>query len=163
MIHDLDIVQRLVGEEPERIDAIGVPVLSGEVDIANARLHYPGGCRRNFTASRVSPTPMRKVRFFQADGYFSIDFLAQSVVIARRVREKQSGERPIEIQSLELDREDALVAQLRAFLDGDPHARSRRPVQAQEALARAAHGAARGRRDAAPSSSPMTTILARRG
>ena len=46
MIHDLDVVQRLIGEEPERIDAIGVPVLSGEVDIANARLHYPGGCRR---------------------------------------------------------------------------------------------------------------------
>jgi predicted dehydrogenase len=117
MIHDLDIVQRLIGEEPVRIDAIGVPVLSGEVDIANARLHYPGGCQANFTASRVSPTPIRKVRFFQPDGYFSIDFIAQSVVIARRVRGEQTGERSVEIQTLEIDREDALLAQLRAFLE----------------------------------------------
>ena len=116
MIHDLDVVQRLIGEEPERIDAIGVAVLSSEVDIANARLHYPGGCQANFTASRVSPTPIRKVRFFQADGYFSIDFIAQSVVIARRVRGKERGERSLEIQTLELDRGDALLAQLRAFL-----------------------------------------------
>jgi predicted dehydrogenase len=115
MIHDLDIVQRLLGEEPERIDAIGVPVLSGEVDIANTRLHYPGGCQANFTASRVSPTPIRKVRFFQPDGYFSIDFIAQSVVIARRVRSPETGERTIDIQTLEIDREDALLAQLRAF------------------------------------------------
>jgi predicted dehydrogenase len=117
MIHDLDVVQRLIGEEPERIDAIGVAVLSSEVDIANARLHYPGGCQANFTASRVSPTPIRKVRFFQPDGYFSIDFIAQSVVIARRVRSAETGERSIEIQTLEIDREDALLAQLRAFAE----------------------------------------------
>lgn len=115
MIHDLDIVQRLLGEEPVRIDAIGVPVLSAEVDIANARLHYPSGCQANFTASRVSPTPTRKVRFFQPDGYFSIDFIAQSVVIARRVRDPETGERSIDIQTLEIDRGDALLSQLRAF------------------------------------------------
>jgi predicted dehydrogenase len=115
MIHDLDIVQRLLGEEPERIDAIGVPVLSSEIDIANARLHYPGGCQANFTASRVSPTPTRKVRFFQPDGYFSIDFIAQSVVIARRVRDAGTGARRIDLQTLEIDRGDALLAQLRAF------------------------------------------------
>jgi predicted dehydrogenase len=115
MIHDLDIVQRFLGEEPERIDAIGVPVLSSEIDIANARLHYPGGCQANFTASRVSPTPTRKVRFFQPDGYFSIDFIAQSVVIARRVRDPDSGERKIDLQTLEIDRGDALLSQLRSF------------------------------------------------
>jgi predicted dehydrogenase len=115
MIHDLDIVQRLLGEEPERIDGIGVPVLSSEIDIANARLHYPGGCQANFTASRVSPTPTRKVRFFQPDGYFSIDFIAQSVVIARRVRDPGTGERRIDLQTLEIDRGDALLLQLRSF------------------------------------------------
>jgi predicted dehydrogenase len=117
MIHDIDVVQRLLGEEPERIDAIGVPVLSEEVDIANARLHFPGGCQGNFTASRVSPTPIRKVRFFQPEGYFSIDFIEQAVVIARRVRSPESGERSIDIQSLPIDREDSLLAQLRAFAD----------------------------------------------
>ena len=117
MIHDLDVVQRLVGEEPETVDAIGVPVLSAEVDIASARLHYPGGCVANFTASRVSPTPVRKVRFFQPNGYFSIDFIEQSVVIARRVRAAASGEFSIDIQRLEIDREDALLSQLRSFAD----------------------------------------------
>jgi len=117
MIHDLDVVQRFVGAEPESVDAIGVPVLSPEVDIASARLHYPGGCVANFTASRVSPTPVRKVRFFQPDGYFSIDFIEQSVVIARRVRARATGELTIEIQRLEIDREDALLSQLRSFAE----------------------------------------------
>jgi predicted dehydrogenase len=114
MIHDIDIIQRLVGEEPERIEAIGVPVLTQRVDIANARLVFPGGAVANLTASRVSPTPMRKIRFFQADGYFSIDFLEQVLVIAHR--ESEGGSPEIKVDRLELDREDALIAQLRSFL-----------------------------------------------
>ncbi len=118
MIHDLDIVQRLVGEEPERVEAIGVPVLSGAVDIANARLNFAGGCVANMTASRVSPTPMRKIRFFQPDGYFSIDFLEQSVVIARRTSEAGSADKPqISVEQVPIDRDDALLAQLRHFRD----------------------------------------------
>ena len=70
----------------------------------------------NLTVSRVSPTPLRKIRFFQPDGYFSIDFLEQAVVIARRVR-AEDGEKKVEIETLSIDREDALVSQLRAFLD----------------------------------------------
>jgi predicted dehydrogenase len=113
MIHDIDIVQRLVGAEPERVDAIGVPVLTDKVDIANARLTFPGGAVANLTASRVSPTPMRKLRFFQADGYFSIDFLEQAVVIAQR---EPAGERKISVESVPIDRGDALAVQLQAFL-----------------------------------------------
>jgi predicted dehydrogenase len=115
MIHDIDIVQRLVGEVPESIEAIGVPVLSNEVDIANARLRFPGGCVANFTASRVSPTPLRKIRFFQADGYFSIDFLAQSAVILRR-EASPDGPPRIDIEPMRFDPADALDAQLRDFL-----------------------------------------------
>jgi len=118
MIHDIDIVQRLVGEEPERIDAIGVPVLTSQVDIANARLSFANGAVANLTASRVSPTPMRKLRFFQADGYFSIDFLEQAVVIAQREAATPSGERKIQIDRVAIDRGDALAAQLQAFLRG---------------------------------------------
>jgi predicted dehydrogenase len=116
MIHDIDIVQRLVGAEPERIDAIGVPVLTDKVDIANARLTFPGGAVANLTASRVSPTPMRKLRFFQADGYFSIDFLEQAVVIAQREGPASGGDRKISIERLPIDRGDALAAQLESFL-----------------------------------------------
>jgi predicted dehydrogenase len=117
MIHDLDIVQRLLGEEPSEIDAIGVPVLTDEVDIANARLHFPGGCVANFTASRVSVTPVRKIRFFQPDAYFSLDFLERNVTIARRARAAGSGERTVDLRQLVIDRGDALEAQLRVFLD----------------------------------------------
>lgn len=116
MIHDIDIVQRLVGEEPESVEGVGVPVLSNQVDIANARLRFPGGCVANFTASRVSPTPMRKIRFFQADGYFSIDFLAQSAVILRR-RVEGDGPPRIDVEPMRFDPADALDAQLRDFLD----------------------------------------------
>ena len=115
MIHDIDIVQRLVGEEPESVEGIGVPVISDEIDIANARLRFPGGCVANFTASRVSPTPMRKMRFFQADGYFSVDFLAQSAVILRR-RLSDDGKPHIDVEPMHFDPEDALAAQLRAFV-----------------------------------------------
>jgi predicted dehydrogenase len=118
MIHDIDIVQRLVGEEPARIDAIGVPVLTDKLDIANARLSFPNGAVANLTASRVSPTPMRKLRFFQADGYFSIDFLEQAVVIAQREAPGPTGERKIAIERVPIDRGDALAEQLRAFLRG---------------------------------------------
>jgi len=132
MIHDIDIIQGLVGEEPERIDAIGVPVLTANVDIANARLTFPGGCVANLTASRVSPTPMRKLRFFQLDGYFSIDFLEQAVVIFRRIGEP-GGEPRIEMEKLEIDRADAILTEQRAFLDC---VRTRRApaVSAQEGL-----------------------------
>jgi predicted dehydrogenase len=118
MIHDIDIVQRLVGAEPERVDAIGVPVLTDKVDIANARLTFPGGAVANLTASRVSPTPLRKLRFFQADGYFSIDFLEQAVVIAQRAARAGGGEPEIRVERAALDRGDALAEQLQAFLRG---------------------------------------------
>jgi predicted dehydrogenase len=117
MIHDIDIVQRLVGEEPESVEAIGVPVLSTQVDIANARLRFPGGCVANFTASRVSPTPMRKIRFFQSDGYFSIDFLDKSAVILRR-RIQSDGTPKIDVEPIRFDpADDALAAQLADFLE----------------------------------------------
>jgi predicted dehydrogenase len=115
MIHDIDVVQRLIGEEPESVEGIGVPVISDQVDIANARLRFPGGCIANFTASRVSPTPLRKIRFFQADGYFSIDFLEQSAVILRR-RLEPGGAPRIEVEPIRFDSDDALAAQLRAFV-----------------------------------------------
>jgi len=134
MIHDLDLIQWLVGEEPERIEAVGVPVLTDKVDIANARLTFPTGCVANVTASRVSSTPMRKLRFFQVDGYFSLDLLARAAVMFRRVQAEGEATPRIEMEKLDLDREDALRAQLRSFVDA---VRGRTPpvVPADEALA----------------------------
>jgi len=115
MIHDLDILQQLLGAEPERIEAVGVPVLTENVDIANARVTYPCGAVANLTASRVSPTPMRKLRFFQRDGYFSVDFLEQSALVARRLPGQSDAGPSVEVERLEVPRGDALLAQLRSF------------------------------------------------
>ena len=116
MIHDLEILQQLLGEEPERIDAVGVPVLTNHVDIANARLTFGNRCVANLTASRVSMTPMRKFRLFQRDSYFSIDFLEQKAVWFLR-HPPEGGEPPrIEMEELKTDPEDSLRAQLEAFV-----------------------------------------------
>jgi predicted dehydrogenase len=116
MIHDIEILQQLLGAEPERVDAVGVEVLTDHADIANARLAFPGACIANLTASRVSATPMRKFRLFQRDAYFSIDFLAQKAMLFRRVPTADGGKK-IEMQSLETDPEDALAAQLDVFVE----------------------------------------------
>ena len=115
MIHDIEILQQLLGSEPERVDAVGVEVLTDHADIANARLTFPGACVANLTASRVSAAPMRKFRLFQRDAYFSIDFLAQKAMLFRRVP-APDGTKKIEMQSLETDPEDALAAQLDVFV-----------------------------------------------
>ncbi|HPN85237.1 MAG TPA: Gfo/Idh/MocA family oxidoreductase [Victivallales bacterium] len=73
MIHDLDIILRLVNSEIERVDAVGIPVLSPNEDIANVRLKFKNGCVANITASRVSGEPMRRFRVFLNDAYLSLD------------------------------------------------------------------------------------------
>jgi predicted dehydrogenase len=116
MIHDLDIVLALVGGPVASIEAVGVPVLTGRVDIANARLRFENGCIANITASRISRDRVRKIRFFQPDAYLSIDYAAQEVEMYRLVR--GDGERPgIDGGKLEVAREEPLVRELSDFLD----------------------------------------------
>ncbi len=86
MIHDLDVVLSLVPSEVESIEAVGVPVLTGRVDIANARLRFTNGCIANLTASRISRDRVRKIRFFQPAAYLSIDYAAQKVEVWRLVK-----------------------------------------------------------------------------
>jgi predicted dehydrogenase len=78
MIHDIDVVLQCTGAVPETISAVGVAVLSGNEDIANARLEFENGCVANLTASRVSQERLRRIRFFQADAYLSVDLLEKS-------------------------------------------------------------------------------------
>ena len=75
MIHDIDIVLDMVRLPVVTVNAIGVSVVSDEVDIANARLEFEGGCAANLTASRISQKKMRKIRTFQKNSYISMDFL----------------------------------------------------------------------------------------
>ncbi len=92
MIHDLDIILAVDGTEVVRVDAIGVPVLTGRVDIANARVTFASGCIANITASRISRDKVRKFRCFQPDMYVSMDAAAQELEIWRL--ERRDGERP---------------------------------------------------------------------
>jgi predicted dehydrogenase len=81
MIHDLDIVLKLVGKPVREVRAVGLPVLSKKVDIANVRLEFENGCVANFTASRVSTERVRKIRFFQPHQYLSLDFARQDLLL----------------------------------------------------------------------------------
>lgn len=81
MIHDLDVVLSCVGSEPVSIEAIGVPVLSPRIDIANVRLRFRNGCIANLTASRISRERVRKLRVFQPHALVSVDYAEQQVEI----------------------------------------------------------------------------------
>jgi predicted dehydrogenase len=82
MIHDIDVVLSLVNSDIERIDSIGVPVLSPSEDIANARILFRNGCVANLTASRVSQERMRKIRVFKSVAYLSLDYQEQTGELA---------------------------------------------------------------------------------
>jgi predicted dehydrogenase len=81
MIHDLDVVLTFVKSELKEIRAVGLPILSDKVDIANVRIEFESGCVANFTASRVSTERVRKLRFFQEGQYISIDYGRQDVLV----------------------------------------------------------------------------------
>ena len=93
MIHDLDVVLSCVGSEPVSIEAVGVPVLSSRIDIANARLRFADGCIANLTASRISRERVRKLRVFQPHALVSVDYAEQQVEIwkVRKGAGEQAG------------------------------------------------------------------------
>jgi len=113
MIHDLDVLLSTIEGEAEVIDAVGVPVLTGRVDIANARLRFGSGCIANVTASRISRERVRKVRFFQRSAYISIDYAAQEV---ERWTLAPAGGRPgIAGGKLEIAKDEPLKLELADF------------------------------------------------
>ncbi len=117
MIHDLDLVLALVGERPSRVDAVGVAVLSSEVDIANARIEFPGGAIANLTASRVSREKVRKLRVFESDAYLSANFVTREVECFRKVATPGAplGVRIVE-ETVAVPAEEPLTRELRGFV-----------------------------------------------
>jgi predicted dehydrogenase len=92
MIHDIDLILTLVGEHVDQVQAVGVPILTSFVDIANARLVFSSGAVANITASRVSRERMRKIRIFQPSGYVSLDLASGEGEFYRLRRELDFGE-----------------------------------------------------------------------
>jgi predicted dehydrogenase len=117
MIHDIDIIQTLVGSPIASIDAIGTKVFSDEIDIANARLRFENGCVANATASRVSMKTERKLRVFGGDSYVSLD-LQQKILtlIRKRPGPLTPGQLPATIEEQNLEPGDALKAEIESFL-----------------------------------------------
>jgi predicted dehydrogenase len=122
MIHDIDLIQELVGTEIESIDAVGATVFSGEIDIVNARIRFRGGCVANTTASRISLKQERKIRIFQDDAYLSID-LQQKILTVIRKKDGAPVESPaqVSIEEESFDQGDALLAEITAFLRSVRH------------------------------------------
>jgi predicted dehydrogenase len=130
MIHDLDVVLSVVASEVESIDAVGVPVLTGRVDIANARVRFANGCIANLTASRISRDRVRKIRFFQTAAYVSIDYALQKIEAYRLV--KGSGPMPsIEGGDVPVANEEPLKRELADFVEAIAMRRAPRVDAAQ--------------------------------
>ena len=130
MIHDIDLILGTVDSDVTSIEAVGIPVLSSSIDIANARLTFADGCVANITASRVSREKVRKIRFFQPDAYVTVDTLKPRAQVFRRkdvsgekLRQIASGEIEgglgdiVDYEDLPLDSQDSLELELGAFVD----------------------------------------------
>jgi predicted dehydrogenase len=125
MIHDLDLVLALDASELVQIDAVGVPVLTPKVDIANARLRFASGLIANLTASRVSADRMRKFRVFAPQTYVSADFASREAQVYRLRPGAPGGLPEIAVEQTGKTGEEPLTRELRAFVAA---VRDRRPV-----------------------------------
>lgn len=117
MIHDIDIILNFVRSEIVNIHAAGIPVISGHVDIANARLEFKSGCIANVTASRISTKNERKIRLFQKDTYISVDFANQGITVIQRNDKVEGGIIPgMEIKQISFAKGDALENELKSYV-----------------------------------------------
>jgi predicted dehydrogenase len=121
MIHDLDIVLSFVNSPVKEVRAVGLPILSGKVDIANVRLEFESGCVANFTASRVSTERVRKLRFFQPQQYISVDYGRQEVLVFAVGEDGSGTSTPsvnpqIKVGKPPVASEEPLHAELKSFL-----------------------------------------------
>lgn len=137
MIHDIDIILSLVKSPVTQVNAVGVPVLTDRVDIANARLQFASGCVANVTASRVSVERVRKIRIFQQDTYISLDYASQEIALYRRLPPDPASHPPrlpqIVREEVFVEKEEPLRLELRSFLSAVRN-RSRPEVSGEEAV-----------------------------
>ena len=124
MIHDIDICLSMVPSVVKEIRAVGVPVLTPRVDIANARIIFENGCNANLTASRISLNSMRRVRVFQPGAYLSGDCAEQNNLIVTTTDIKRPSMEAIRPEFKTHEKEDILMTELNSFVqavrDGTP-------------------------------------------
>jgi predicted dehydrogenase len=117
MIHDLDIVLFLVGEEVTRVEAFGAKVLSNHEDIAKVRLHFAGGCIADLSASRISIKKYRKIRIFQKNAYLTLDYAAPALQIYKKKGDVVKSLTDIQILKPRLPKIDPLAREQEHFLE----------------------------------------------
>ncbi len=117
MIHDIDIILSLVGDALTDVRAVGTPVLTEHVDIANARLEFANGAVANIVASRVSDQTTRRIRVFQPGAYLSLDFVGQTLDIARPVPQPGQPRPEIVRERIAVEPVKPLDAEIAAFVD----------------------------------------------
>jgi predicted dehydrogenase len=127
MIHDIDIVLNLTHSKVKQLQAVGLPVLTRHLDVANARIEFENGCTVNLTSSRVSKEKIRKTRIFQPSGTISIDYLSQKAYFSQKADHPGKGE-GLEMTTKEIpvEKADLLEAEICSFLQ---EVRSRGRVQ----------------------------------
>jgi predicted dehydrogenase len=117
MVHELDIIASLVKSEVVKLDAVGIPILTSKIDLANARLEFADGCVANITASRVSGERLRKLRVFQPNEYYSLDYAEQQVAMCKLTLPKTAGALPeIVAENLRIEKREPLLAEIEAFI-----------------------------------------------
>lgn len=133
MIHDLDIVQWLVGEEVEvtELHAVGIPILTERVDAANARLEFASGAVANITASRVGTEKIRKMRFFQPRDYVAVDYVTNHASISSLASSSGGTWPGVHTQVLEIQNVEPLRAEIESFLTAAAN-RSRPAVSGED-------------------------------
>src|SRR6266705_6406082 len=119
MIHDLDIVQWLVGEDVDvtNIHAVGIPILTNKVDAANARLEFATGAVANITASRVGTEKIRKMRFFQPRDYVAVDYVTNHASISNLAPSGTGAWPGVRTRVLEVQDVEPLRAEIEGFLN----------------------------------------------
>lgn len=124
MIHDIDIILTLVKSPVTAVSAVGVPVVSGQVDIANARVEFASGCVANLTASRVSGERLRKIRVFQRDTSFVLDYANQELHMFKQIAGDGTGKSRLTRIEVPVERVEPLRQELMDFVGS---VRTRRP------------------------------------
>ena len=117
MVHELDIISSLVPSEVVKLEAVGIPILTPKIDLANARVEFANGAVANITASRVSGERMRKLRVFQPHEYYSLDYAEQQVLQCKLIPPAPGMPRPeIVAQPLAVVNREPLLAEIEAFV-----------------------------------------------
>lgn len=116
MIHDIDLIQTMVNSPIVQIDAQGTPVMTHDIDIANARIRFANHCVANVTASRVSFKAERKTRIFQPESYISIDYQQKQFAVFERGETLAHGRPDIQQQEYRFEQSDALYEEISAFI-----------------------------------------------